>query len=305
MATRIKFAGTYKGMVIDTAFGVTKNLQMPEFRVRLFLTEYYDVEAKEWFDVSDEKFTVTGYMTLFGRPGGKEGADVCPTRNHKQICEVFGWDGRGFEYLIETDFASTNLEVQARIELDEYNGEPQAKVKWINGADADPNPGLTGMDKKEALALESQFAHLFTKPDKATPKKVVAKVSAKPKKETEEDDGDATESSSKKELTPAQKKKKAEMLAKSKRIRDEQKKSEEAKAAAPPKKVKPNKGEYDKRAAWIACIEGKDADATDDILTTSWNAAVSEIAEDGDEDNLDSDGWQKVASQVLGEIGKD
>ena len=52
MATRIKFAGTYKGMVIDTAFGVTKNLQMPEFRVRLFLTEYYDVEEKEWFDVS-------------------------------------------------------------------------------------------------------------------------------------------------------------------------------------------------------------------------------------------------------------
>lgn len=298
MTTKPDYVGTYKGLVLDTTLSKTKK-GFPQFNVKVLLTEYWDQKEQEWFDVSDNKWVMTGYFNLYYRDGADEngeGGTVIETLNHRQICDVFGWDGRGFVYLVSTDF-SDGMEVLVRTEEEEYNGKTSMRVKWIDKADADPNGGLKGIDVNEAKELEKEFEHLWAsskKPAKAASAKKAKKSEPKPEPESDEDHSEMTKEDRKKAL-----------LAKSKRLKDEANKQKEP----PTKKSKDPEPEtdvpdgYNKKRAWSDLIDIKDDDCDDETLKATWDAAIAEIADDGDEDNLDAEGWWAVKEQVAGEVG--
>ena len=65
----------------------------------------------------------------------------------------------------------------------------------------------------------------------------------------------------------------------------------------------PQRARYGKKAAWSDVIEMKNPDCNDEQLHASWAAAIAEVAEEGDEDKLDSQGWWTVKEQVVSDIG--
>lgn len=316
------FMGTYKGIVLDTGLQKAKTSGMPQFAVRIALSEYYDAKEDQWYSVEDNNWSITGYFTLYGRKNSQPDGDIVSTLNHQQVCKVFGWDGRGFGHLIGNDFSGKI--VQVRIEENTYEGaKSPVSVAWIDTEDADPNPGLQKLDEKGVKELETEFAAMWK--STPAPKAPVAKAPAKPKAAPKAAPKPPAEPPAEPETPPADPKeaKKKALLEKSKRIQEANKKeaekaAEKAKATppAPPAKGKAKepptqsdeKGDaipegYDKKQAWNDVLDLKDANCDDDQLTAVWNAAIAEIAEDGDEDKLDAAGWWAVKESVLNDIG--
>lgn len=291
-----EYMGTYKGMVMESELGETRN-GFAQFIVRVLLTEYYDVKDHEWLACDDNQWTVNGYFSLYGREGGREDGKIVETMNHQQVCSVFGWDGVGFDYLLNEDFQGKV--VQVRIEESTMeNAKAPCQVCWLADENADPSSSLRKLDADKVKELEKKFAHLWKD------KKPVAKA-ASPKKSKPVDE-EPTE-------VDAKEAKKKALLAKSKRLLNEASKgkanSPKKKASPPPKsKAKKEKSaapdDYDKTGAWNDVCENKSDECEEEMLVSSWEAAIAELAEDGDEDNLDSTGWQAVKEQVLSEVGQ-
>lgn len=310
-----EYMGTYKGIITETGFTQPKEGQVPPFVVSVQLTEYWDNKEGEWFDASDNDYNVRAYLYLYGREGGVEGADIVETLNHGQVCKVFGWDGCGLTYLCTTDFVGR--EVQVRISANTYaKAKTPVQVDWIDVADADPTNSLNTMDADEVKAMELKFAYLW-KGKKTTTKAASAKKTLKPKEELPDDGPEAGAT------PPTKEERKAALLAKSKKIKaaaakDAKKGAAPAskkEASPPPPAASPEPespadddevtipDDYNKKSAWSDIVEAKDPDCDDATLKSVWAAAIADIAEGGDEDNLDNTGWWAVKEQVLSEVG--
>jgi hypothetical protein len=303
------YMGVYKGLVVESTVGKSTK-GFPQFVIRVALTDYYDPKESKWFDVGDNGWTMNAYLCLYGRKPGVDPAatiqadDIEPNLNHQQVCKVFGWDGCGFGHLVNTDF--TGKIIQVRVEPNDYDGaKAPCQICWVDVEDADPNSGLKKIDAKGLKDLETEFASLWGNQGgkkAATAAKPAAKKTAAPAaKKTEEE-------------PPTKEDKKKTLQERSERLR-----KENAKAAAiptlPPKKAKKAPVEetskeedavpegYDKKQAWCTCLELKSPHCTDEQLQASWEAAIAEIAPEGDEDNLDAAGWWAVKERVLADIG--
>ena len=304
------YMGTYKGMVLE--YGLTKTQKgLPQFVVKLFLTEYYDQKESQWYDVSDNNWSVAAYLCLYGRKDSKADGELVCTLNHTQVCKVFDWDGCGFTHLT-TPGTFDGKVVQVRISENTYEGaKTPIQVDWIDTEGADPTNQLKTLDPTEVKKLEAEFASLFPKkvmkaasaPKAAAPTaKKTVKAAAKtepPAAPANPDPAPAEEAPA--PLTPEQKRQ--ALLEKSKRLLAANKKAETPKPATPvkaPTKAQPEKAAetaktvepaipdgYYKRQAWTDVCDLKSADCTDDTLNAAWEAAVAETAEGGDEVNLD------------------
>ncbi len=291
--------GTYKAMVLDAALQKAQKSGMPQFAVRLLLAEYYDAKENEWFDVSDNNYVLTAYLTLYGRKDSQEDGEIITTLNHQQVCKVFGWDGCGLAYLVGTDFSGRT--VQVRIEENTYeNAKTPVQVSWIDTEDADPNQGLQKLDEKAVKALEAEFSFMWAGKKTVTPAKATPKASKPPAVEPEKPPADDKTA------------KKAALLAKSKKLREAAKTTPPAPPAKKTKVVEQPPAEteatpvpegYDKKRAWCDVVEMKNPDADDTQLNAAWDAAIAETAEGGDEDKLDAAGWWAVKELTLGDVG--
>jgi len=324
------YMGTYKGIVLEWGIGKSSKKGLPQFNVRVFLTDYYDQKEGEWMDVSDNNWTINAYLVLYGREGGAENGEIAPTLNHQQVCSVFGWDGCGFEYLT-TPGRFADKVIQVRIEENTVeNAKTPCQISWIDTEDSDPNAGLRCLDSGQVKALETEFSHLW-KGKKAPPavsaKKPPATVpatkkappqTAAVKNKSVEPVTDDTPADDENDPTQSDAARKKAILEKGKRLRAKaNEKSPEPPAKAkknePAKKadVVPDQAEevtvpddYGKKAAWNDIIDLRDQNCTDQQQKDAWDAAIAEVAPDGDEDKLDAAGWWKVKDQVVAEIGQ-
>jgi hypothetical protein len=322
------YMGTYKGMCLEWGITKTAKTGLPQFSVRTLLTEYYDQKEGQWYDVSDNNWTITAYLCLYGRKDSRSDGDIVATLNHTQVCKVFGWDGCGFQYLTQPAAFESKI-IQLRISENTYEGaKTPVQVDFIDTEDADPSGQLKTLDADSVRKLEEEFSALF-------PKKPVKAASVRGKaanKAPALDDPKPAEAAAK----PAQAEKpaateedrKAALIAKSRRLLAENKKKDETKptatavvpkkvVAAPESKSPPDEvalsgtsgggaaipDGYGKRQAWCDCVDLKNQDCDDDTLRAAWDAAIAETAADGDEENLDAQGWWMTKEKVLAEIG--
>lgn len=304
------YMGSYKAVVVETGVGETKS-GYPQFIVKTLLTAYFDQKENEWFDVSDNGWSMTAYLNLIGRKGGAEDGEPVRTLNFAQVMSVFEWDGAGLGYLQSTDFKGKEIQVRVAPNTGEGAKTP-CQIAWIDIAGADPNNTLRSLDEDKVKALESKFSGLWEsrKITPATAKKTTKSAkkapptppSAEPEHPTPKTDAE----------------RKAEILAKGKRLLAKNK----AEAAPPAPTAKGKKAppeppaekeeapaddippEYGKKDAWNDVIDCKAEECTDEQLMSAWKQAILDIAPDGDEDELDNAGWFAVKEQVLAEIGK-
>jgi len=293
--------GTFKATVLATALQKAKKSGMPQFVVRVSMSEYFDQKEGEWFDVSDNNWQMNTYMSLYGRKDSAEDGELVTTMNHQQVCKVFGWDGCGFTHLVANDFAGKIVQVRVEPNDPAYAEKNPVQITWIDTEDADPNQGLQKLAPEEVKKLEVQFAAMWKK---VTP--TVSAPRAAPKPVDPPNDPEAI-------LPVGKADKKAAMLAKSQRIKDAGKTAavKNAPVAAPPAKKAPvakaedtgaPKG-YGKKEAWSDVVEMKHPDVTDEQVNASWEVAIAELAPDADEDNLDSNGWFAVKEATLNDVG--
>ena len=284
------YMGTYKAIVVEHGIKKTAKAGLPQFVIRVVLSEYYDPKQDEWFDVSDNNWVMNAYLTLYGREGGQEDSEIIETLNHQQVCKVFDWDGCGFEYLTTPEKFSGKV-IQVRVAENTYEGaKAPVQIEWIDTEDADPNSGLQCLDSGQVKALEVEFAHLWKNkkaiPPAASAKKVLL-LKKQPPAETKED-------------------RKKNLLEKSKRLRKEAMKAPPKKKEPPAKKTEesPVPVNYSKKQAWSDIIELRAEECTDDQQKAAWDAAIAETAPDGDEDKLDAAGWWAVKEAVIADIGQ-
>ena len=263
----------------------------PQLVARLYMTEYYDQQEKEWVDFSEFQMEITAYWTLYGKIKGTD--KMGPTLNCQQVMKVFGWDGKSFATLAAGDY--TGLHFQVRIDENTY---PEAKVPyqvgWLDESDTDPNRQLKKLNVEELKSLDAEFASLLKPTPKAVsavkaPPKMPTKTVAKPVVEIPETPPETTEQ------------RKAKMAAKSARLRAE------AKKPAPPMHP-PVPGQIDsdctKQLAWETVVELRDPAKTDEELRASWTTAISEIVgPDTPDDKITGNQWHEIKERVLSEIG--
>jgi len=290
------YMGTYKAIVLEWGVNKTRKAGLPQFMIRVTLTDYFDSKEGEWYDVSDNHWTMNAYLCLYGREGGAEGGEIVETLNHTQVCKVFDWDGCGFGSLIEPGKYDGKV-IQVRIEENTGEGaKTPVQISWIDVEDTDPNSGLQKLDPAQIKTLEEEFAYLWKNkkpaPAAVSAKKPATKVEVKkvePPTDTKED-------------------KKKALLEKSKRLRKETVKSEppppKDKKKAEPLEDTPIPADYGKRQAWSDIIDLRDKNCTDGQQKAAWEAAVAEFAPNGDEDELDATGWWYVKESVLSDVGQ-
>jgi hypothetical protein len=311
--------GTYKALVLSHTVEPSSKAKIPTFKMRVALTEYFDEAEKEWFDCSDEKYALSAFLCLY------KADDKSETLNHNQVCSVFGWDGCGFGHLLND--VHEGLEIQVRVKESDNEKYP-VEINWIDTVDADPSGGYKKLSDKETADLNAQFADFLGGRSKAG-KKVKTTTARKPNKSKL----DKAKAATKKATTPGEdtqssdppeeisvEDKKAALRKKSERLRKQQE-NERAKTAGavPPKSTKANKNvkprildegdelpvDFGKKDAWANIVAGKHEACDDATLTAEWHAAIGDISDDGDEDNLDAEGWWNVVLAVLANVGKD
>lgn len=319
-----EFLGTYKAMVLGTIVEPSNKAKIPTMKIRVCLLEYYSEADDEWLSVEEEHWVMTAFLTLYSKE--KE-----PSLNHQQVCKVFDWDGCGFAPLCDPALEGKTIQVRIK---DSENEKFPLEISWIDTEDADPKGGFKKLTADEIKALDSEFADfLDKKPAKAATTKgktatsaksklAAAKAkaaAAKAKVETPEpeDGGEEPEAEvePEPEMTPEQKKK--ALLAKSQRLRKKQESDREAAASAGPPTKAPKKAkgrvieagedmpeDFNKKDAWYTVTALRDDACDDDMQAAEWQAAIEDIAPDGDEDNLDAEGWWAVKQRVLENIGK-
>jgi len=142
--------GSYRAKVLDHAVNVSSGGH-PQLVLSLELTQAYDFDTQTWVDWSQYGEGATAYLILAGK-------EQKATKNAEQAQKVFKWDGMSFAGL--DTLPLDGQELQVRIVAEEYNGQPQKKVAWIDLPDAKPSAGLGMVDKLGAdklKALDKQF----------------------------------------------------------------------------------------------------------------------------------------------------
>lgn len=274
----------------------------PQLVARLYMTEYYDQQEKEWADFSEFQMEITAYWILYGKVKGTD--KMGPTLNCQQVMKVFGWDGKSFATLAAGDYSA--LGFQVRIDENTY---PEAKtpyqVGWLDVSDADPNRQLKKLNVEELKSLDAEFAGLL----KPTPKAVSA-VKAPPKMPSKvvtppvavKPAEPITEKQAEEVPPETAEQRKAKMAAKSARLKAEAKKKPVS-PMHPPVTGQIN-SDCTKQLAWEAIVDLRDPEKTDEELRASWTAAINEIAGPGvSDDKITGDQWNDIKDKVLDEVG--
>ena len=179
---KVSMLGTFKGRVIEHAYGETKGNAdegkdpLPQLIVDVALEQWYDEKEEQWQDYTEADEHIVAYLHLFNHDG-KE------SFNHAQVMKVFGWDGTSF-----AELDGLNLEglvFQVRVEENDYEGTITNKVNWIDEEDAVPGQRIRRLDAADLKAADKKFAIMLKKSGTAVkPKgrgKAKDKVPAAPK----------------------------------------------------------------------------------------------------------------------------
>ncbi len=177
----IKQAGTYLGFA--TSHGVNKNNNgYAQLDLQCEATHYYDEEVGEYIEIADDVNELRAYLVLYGKAG-------TPLRNCKQAKKVFGWDGFSFQTLAEMEI--NNIRFLFRVKENEWEGNINYKVDWIDVETASPTNQISSLDTKDLQDLDAKFglAKVGKKTDKkkpagkptvpSTPKKTTKKTTKK------------------------------------------------------------------------------------------------------------------------------
>jgi len=291
MSTPINRPGTYRGYASECAVNTTKN-GFPQLVLRFVAKEFYDVDAEfgeepSWVDWSEYEADLVVYFVLFGAKG--------KCLNFEQVQKALDWDGVSFSDLDQSDWSST--EFQVNIEEEEFEGTRRLKGKWIDAHDA--SPGGMGLRKLEApalAALDAQFAGQLTG-KKITPKKapkgkpiVPPKEKSKPKAkapEPESESGPESELESESTVIPEPALPKAEVPHRATRSKSKNKPEDWPESCS-------------RDAAWQKVCELKMASVTDDALSAAWLESVDAIAgPDADVSDVTEEQWGKIRNKVL------
>lgn len=142
-------AGTFRGHMVSQAIGLSKGGHI-QLEVDLVATEYYDQESQQWLDWSKyEETQLHGYLYLVSK-------DNEPYKSAEQLKKALGWSGETFDELDETDYSGTVI--QFRVKMEAYNNKMQAKLDWVDHADATPGSSVKKLDKAEIKALDAKFS---------------------------------------------------------------------------------------------------------------------------------------------------
>lgn len=161
--------GTYKGRILEHALSETRR-GLPQFIVRLFATEIYDEAEKEWIGIeAHDGEAEIAYLVL-----------CTPTQEIFHVAnlrEALDWTGGTFESLAKGDWVG--VDVQYRVEENDYNGSVTQKVVWVRGADAPV--GNCRPASAEAVKVMDQKFGGFLKNSATGTKNVTPPVPSKPK----------------------------------------------------------------------------------------------------------------------------
>ena len=319
MANKVDRIGTFRfNKVAEYGVSLTSKSKMPQFNVRLKLSEFYDEEENVWVDWSEYDVEQVAYFTLFGK-NSKTGV-VGPILNHAQIMKVFNWEGKSFQILANDDYSKIKGQIRIEDNDPEYAAKNPFQVSWIDVFDADPVRQLRKLETKELKDLDAQFSQALQSSGKAAapaaaPGKKAGRPAppAKSKKPASPvtpnaapiaDPPDDTPA----ELTPAEKK--AALKAKS----DKNRAASKVKEPGPPARTKteasvteeqeaaePEAGgkEYTKQEAWEIVVEMKADEVTDEQLNTAWAAAIESVAGDVDDADVTKAQWGLIVDAVL------
>jgi hypothetical protein len=143
-------AGRYTAIVLEKALGEKGKNNLACFTMKLQLNAIWNGEAWEGLEQAAEMFS-DSYLE-------KTDGNVNDTAI-KSLKECLGWDGKDVMWL--ADFDHSQVQLQATVEEDSYNGKTSLKVQWINPIDSDPNGG--GMKKSDPAAVKSIANRLGSK----------------------------------------------------------------------------------------------------------------------------------------------
>lgn len=306
--------GVFRFRALEIGVGKSRENGYPQANVRLYLTEWYNQETREWLVCEDSQFEYTGYFILFYKDKKQ---NMVPSFNHKAMMDVFGWDGRSFAGLAEIDPATVTGQIKLEANDPEYADKNPFKAVYIAKYDADPNSQLSKLDKKDIADLDKEFAALLkqtgtkkaaaTLPTVAPTAKplptmppVVDKIPvAPPVAEPEvkdEIDSILTEPTTGAVESPA-----------ARRGRPAKAKGPSLPPAPPAKSTPPAPPaaavEFTKQMAWDAIQELRHKDATDEAVVNAWNDAVAKHTENKTEDQMPGYEWLLVKEEVLNKVG--
>jgi hypothetical protein len=149
--------GKYVARPKKWAVGTSKNGAV-EFAVDFALTQFYNDAAGEWQDVTSEGFSIVGYFYPISKDGNLVEMTV------ESLQESLGWSGTSLQELQDTDWTQT--EVQLVLQVEDYNGRKQMKVKFINPRDYAGGSGIKA-DAAEVKTLDQRFGAILRANPKA------------------------------------------------------------------------------------------------------------------------------------------
>ena len=81
------------------------------------------------FEVPESGARITAYLCLASKAGEIQ------QNNVRSLREAFGWDGADPFWLCDTDLSTAEVEIVVELEPDQQ-GQPRARVKWVNAPGA-------------------------------------------------------------------------------------------------------------------------------------------------------------------------
>lgn len=159
----------FLGTITESTLGTTAKGGFPQWVARLLADKKYVSEKAEMehFNITEPGYvawpydeSIVAYMVLFNDNG--------PLKNYEQIQTATGWTGQDFADLV----GLVGKRILFRVEQEEYNGQTQLKVKWIDAEDAPPERTLKPADASQIKSLNQKFLVGLKKP--AAPAKPIA-----------------------------------------------------------------------------------------------------------------------------------
>jgi hypothetical protein len=301
MSNKIDTVGSYRGVVLESALGVTKTSGYPQWIARLAGLEKW-IEDKEgmehfgltepgWVDWSSYDESILAYLVLF-KANVNEGEHCVPGENsflnYEQLQLATGWDGTEFSSLNDDTIVSRKL--LFRVGENEYDGKTRLQVEWVDAFDAPVQRELAKLDADKVKGLNALLSGVKKA---ATPAKPAGKPSSKPAGKPA---GKPAAKPEEKKAPEAPKAPAAAPKAPPKPAPKEEPKEEQAEAdtSGLPDAV-------DQLAAWNFVVEHK-GDNEDGTIEDAWLAACSEVGEETPEDQFTDANWAKVRDLVIRDL---
>lgn len=188
MPEKIQAPGVYRGIILESALGVTKS-EKPQWVGKIAIhekwvdspTELAELGREEpcWADCSSHGLETTAFLMLFNST--EEFSDETAMANYAQLKLVTGWDGTEFDSLTDDAFVGKQILCRLEFGTDYINDKGvevagQLRCQWIDAYDASPVRQLKSVDADKVKALSAKLK--FSKAIKVA---TIAKpVAAKP-----------------------------------------------------------------------------------------------------------------------------